>query len=143
MLSIYLSSRTCIYLSLAVDNGVPMTSKRREKSQFRVFFPSYVFFLSFVLFSRGKLEMCLASCCSCCHKRKVQLSTRAGTRTVVPFFASIPSLVDNLSSKWMNGMLMQMLDPAALTVLGNEIQDEYETIMLIANHPKVICFLPV
>ena len=40
-------------------------------------------------------------------------------------------------------MLMQMLDPAALTVLGNEIQDEYETIMLIANHPKVISFLPV
>ena len=107
------------------------------------FFPSYVFFLSFAFFSRGKLGVCLTSCCSCCHKRGVQLSTRAGTRTVVPFFASIPSLVDNLSSRWMNGMLMQMLDPAALTVLGNEIQAEYETIMLIANHPKVISFLPV
>ena len=44
MLSIYLSSRTCIYLSLAVDNGVPMTSKRREKSQFHVFFFLVMFF---------------------------------------------------------------------------------------------------
>ena len=26
---------------------------------------------------------------------------------------SIPSLVDDLSSRWMNGMLMQMLDPVS------------------------------
>ena len=47
---------------------------------------------------------------------------RAGMQTVVPFCVSIPSLVDSLSNAWMNGMLMQMLDPAALTVLGNKIQ---------------------
>ena len=120
MLSMYLNSSTCIYLSLAVDNGVPMTSKRREKRQFHVCLSC--FFLSFAFFSRSKLGMCLTSCCSCCHKRKMQLSTRAWTLKVVPFCVSIPSSVDDLSSRWMNGMLMQMLDPAALTVLGNEIQ---------------------
>ena len=52
----------------------------------------------------------------------MQLSPRAGTWTVVPFCVRILSLVDDLSSTWMNGMLMQMLDPAALTVLGNEIE---------------------
>ena len=65
----------------------------------------------------------------------MQLSIIAGMRTVVPFCVSIPSLVDNLSKTWLNGMLMQMLDPAALNVLGNE--------MPIANHPKVISFLPL
>ena len=49
---------------------------------------------------------------ACSRKRKVQLSMRAGMLTVVPFCVSIPSLVDNLSNTWMNGMLMQMLDPA-------------------------------
>ena len=93
-------------------------------------------FLSFAFFSRGKLGMCPTSCCSCSHKRKVQLSTRAGTRTVVPFCVSIPSLVDDLSSTWMNGMLMQMLDPAALTVLGNEIQADYELLCLLLTIPK-------
>jgi len=44
MLSMYLNSSTCIYLSLAIDNGVPMTSKRREKSQFHVFL-SYLFLI--------------------------------------------------------------------------------------------------
>ena len=47
-------------------------------------------------------------------------------RTVVPFCVSIPSLVDKLSSTWMNNMLMQVLDPAALAVLGNENQADYE-----------------
>ena len=47
MLSIYLNSSTCKYLSL--DNGATMTSKRREKkyksSQFHLsFFLSYKFF---------------------------------------------------------------------------------------------------
>ena len=52
-------------------------------------------------------------------------------RTVVPFCVSIPSLVDNLSNTWMNGMLMQMLDQAALNVLGNEIQFDYELLLSI------------
>ena len=99
------------------------------------FFPSYVFFV-IRIFSRGKLGMCLTSCCSCSHKRKVQLSTRTGTRTVVPFCVRIPSLVDDLSSRWMNGMLMQMLDPAALTVLGNEIGADYELLCLLLTIPK-------
>ena len=72
--------------------------------------------------------------CSC--KRKVQLSMRAGLRTVVPFCVSIPSLVNNLSNTWMNGMLMQMLDPAALTVLGNEIQSDYELLGLLLTIPR-------
>ena len=47
MPSIYLNCSTCIYFSL--DNGVTMTSKRRENkksSQFHMFFffPSYKFF---------------------------------------------------------------------------------------------------
>ena len=47
-----------------------MTSKRREKSPFHMFFfPSFkflsFFFLSFAFFSRGKLGTCLRSCCSC------------------------------------------------------------------------------
>ena len=74
-----------------------MTSKRREKSQFHMFFfPIYKFFSTF--FSRGKLGTCLRSCCSCSRKRKVQLSVRAWMRTVVPFCVSIPSLVGNLSN---------------------------------------------
>ena len=64
-------------------------------------------------------------------------------QTVVPFCFSTPSLVDNLSNTWMNGMLMQMLDPAALTVLGHEIQGILRAIMLIAIHLKVISFLPL
>ena len=132
MLSIFLNSSTCIYLSLVIDNGVTMTSKRREKSQFDMFFVrSYKIFLSFAFFSRGKLATCLRSCCSSSRKRKVQLSMRAGMRTVVAFFFSLPSLVENLSNAWMNGMLMQMLDPAALTVLGNEIQSDYELLCLL------------
>ena len=102
------------------------------------FFPSYVFFLSFAFFSRGKLGA--TSCCSCSHKRKVQLSTRAGTWTVVPFCVSIPSLVDDLSSTWMNGMLMQMPDPAALTLLGNEIQADYKLLCLLLTIPKKSLF---
>ena len=114
-----------------------MTSKRREKSQFDMFFfPTYKFYLSFAFFSRGKLATCLRSCCSCCCKRKVQLSMRAGMRTVVPFCFTIPSLVDNLSNTWMNGMLMQMLDPVALTVLGNEIQSDFELSCLLLTIPK-------
>ena len=71
-----------------------MTSKRREKSQFHMFFlPSYKFFLSFAFFSRGKLRTCLRRCCTCSRKRKVQLSMRTGMRTVVPFCVSISSLV--------------------------------------------------
>ena len=71
-----------------------MTSKRREKSQFHMFFlPSYKFFLSFAYFSRGKLRTCLRRCCTCSRKRKVQLSMRTGMRTVVPFCVSISSLV--------------------------------------------------
>ena len=57
-------------------------------------------------------------------------------QTVVPFCFSAPSLVDNLSNTWMNGMLMQMLDPAALTVLGNEIQSAYELLYLLLTIPK-------
>ena len=114
-----------------------MTSKRREKSQFHMFFlPRYKFFLSFAYFSRGKLGTCLRGCCTCSRKRKGQLSMRAGMRTVVPFCVSIPSLVDNLSSTWMNGMLMQMLDPTALTVLGNEIQADYELLCFFLTIPK-------
>ena len=52
-------------------------------------------------------------------------------RTVVPFCFSIPSLADNLSNTWMNGMLMEMLVMAALTVLGNEIQADYELLCLL------------
>ena len=85
-----------------------------------------MFFFVIRIFFLGKLAMCLTSCSSCSHKRRVQLSTRAGTGTAVPFCVTIPSLVDDLSSTWMNGMLIQMLDPAALTVLGNEIQAGYE-----------------
>ena len=48
----------------------------------------------------------------------------------------ILSLVDDLSSTWMNGMLMQMLDPAALTVLGNEIEADYELLCLLLTIPK-------
>ena len=48
----------------------------------------------------------------------------------------IPCLVDNLSNTWMNGMLMQTLDPAALTVLGNEIQVDYELLCLLLTIPK-------
>ena len=114
-----------------------MTSNRREKSEFHMFFlPSYKFFLPFAFFSRGNLGTCLRSCCSCSLKRKVQLSMRAGMQTVVPFCVSIPSLVDNLSSTWMSGMLMQMLDPAALTVLGNEIQADNELLCLLLTIPK-------
>ena len=76
-----------------------------------------MFLLSFAFFSRGKLATCLRSCCSCSRKRKVQLSMRAGMRTVVPVCFSTPSLFDNLSNTWMNGILMQMLVMAALTVL--------------------------
>ena len=94
------------------------------------------FFLPLAFFSRGKLGTCLRSCCSCSRKRKVQLSMRAGMRTVVPFCVSIPSLVDNLSNTWMNGLLIQMLDPAALTVLGNEIQADYELLCLLLTIPK-------
>ena len=114
-----------------------MTSNRREKSEFPMFFlPSYKVFLPFAFFSRGNLGTCLRSCCSRSRKRKVQLSMRAGMRTVVPFCVSIPSLVDNLSSTWMSGMLMLMLDPAALTVLGNEIQADYELLCLLLTIPK-------
>ena len=82
-----------------------MTLNRREKSEFHMFLlPSYKFFLPFAFFFRGKLGTCLRSCCSCSRKRKVQLSMRAGMRTVVPFCVCIPSLVDNLSNTWMNGM---------------------------------------
>ena len=71
MLSMFLNSSTCIYLSLAIDNGVTMTLKRREKSQFNMFsFPSYKFFLSFAFFSRGKLGTWLKSCCSCMFSQK-------------------------------------------------------------------------
>ena len=45
MLSMYLNSSTCIYLSL--DNGVTMTSKRRENKNlvsFMFFFPCCNFF---------------------------------------------------------------------------------------------------
>ena len=109
-----------------------MTAKRCEKSHFDMFFfPSYKFFLSFAFFSRGKLGTCLRSFYSCSRKRKVQLSIRGGMRTVVPFCFSLPSLVDNLSNTWMNGMLMQMLNPAAQTVLGNEIQSDYELLCLL------------
>ena len=100
------------------------------------FLPGYKFFLSLAFFSRCKLGTCLRSCCSCSRKRKVQLSIRAGILTVVPFSVSIPSLVDNLSNTWMNGMLMQMLDPAALTVLGNETQADYELLCLLLTTPK-------
>ena len=44
MLSIYLNSSTCLYFSL--DNGVTMTSKRRENKNlvsFMFFFPSFLF----------------------------------------------------------------------------------------------------
>ena len=61
---------------------------------------------------------------------------RAGMQTVVPFCFSTPFLVDNLSNTWMNGMLMQMLDPAALTVLGNEIESAYELLCLLLTIPK-------
>ena len=55
-------------------------------------------------------------------------------RTVVPFCFSTPSLVDKLSNTWMNGILMQMLDPEALTfVLGNEIQAVYEPLCLLLS----------
>ena len=114
-----------------------MTSNRREKSEFPMFFlPSYKFLLPFAFFCRGNLGTCLRSCCSFSRKRKVQLSMRAGMRTVVPFCVSIPSLVDNQSNTWMNGMLMQKLDPAALTVLGNEIQYDYELLCLLLTIPK-------
>ena len=73
---------------------------------------------------------------ACSRKRKGQLSMRAGMRTVVPFCVRIPSLVDNLSNTWMNGMLMQILDPAALTVLGNEIQADYKLLCLLLTIPK-------
>ena len=66
----------------------------------------------------------------------MQLSPRAGTWTVVPFCVRILSLVDDLSSTWMNGMLMQMLDPAALTVLGNDIEADYELLCLLLTIPK-------
>ena len=77
---------------------------------------------------------------ACSRKRKGQLSMRAGMRTVVPFCVSIPSLVDNLSNTWMNGMLMQLLDPAALTVLGNEIQAYYELLCIFLTIPKLSLF---
>ena len=116
-----------------------MTSKRRQKSHFYMFFfPSFKslfchshFFLV-VGWERG-LEVVVVACS---RKRKVQLSMRTGMRAVVPFCVSIPSLVDNLSNTWMNGMLMQMLDPAALTVLGNEIQAYYELLCLLLTIPK-------
>ena len=72
-----------------------MTSNRREKSEFYMFLlPSYKFFLPFAFLSRGKLGTCLRSCCTCSRKRKVQLSIRAGMRTVVPFCVSIPCLYE-------------------------------------------------
>ena len=61
---------------------------------------------------------------------------RAGLRTFVPFCVSIPCLVDNLSNTWMNGMLMQMQDLAALTVLGNDIQAYYEQLCTLLTIPK-------
>ena len=137
MLLIYLNSSTCIYLSLGIDSGVTMTSKRREKSQFHMFFlPRCKFFLSIAFFSRGKLGTCLRRCCTCSRKRKVQLSMRTGMRTVAPFCVRIPSFAHNLSNRWMNGMLMQMLDPAALTVLGNDIEADYELLCLLLTIPK-------
>ena len=54
----------------------------------------------------------------------------------MPFCVSIPSSIDNLSNTWMNGMLMQVLDPAALTVLGNEIQADYELLCFLLTIPK-------
>ena len=137
MLSIFLNCSTCICLSLAIDNGNTMTRKHREKKSVSyVFFFSSNFFLSFAFFSRGKLATRLRSGVSCSRKRKVQLSMRVGMRTVVPFCFSIRSLVDNLGNTWMNGMLMQMLDPAALTVLGNEIQSDYKLLCLLLTIPK-------
>ena len=47
MLSMCLNSSTCIYLSLAIDNGVPMTWKR---VRFMFFFPSFVFFFVIRIF---------------------------------------------------------------------------------------------
>ena len=73
---------------------------------------------------------------ACSRKRKVQLSMRVGMWTVVPFCVSIPSLVDNLSNTWMNGMLMQMLDPAALTAFRSEIQGDYDLLCLLLTIPK-------
>ena len=66
----YLNSSTCIYLSHAIDDGVPMTSKRLEKIQFHMFFFLSFFFLSFAFFSVGKLGTCLRSCCSCIVSQK-------------------------------------------------------------------------
>ena len=57
-------------------------------------------------------------------------------RTFVPFCVSIPCLVDDVSSTWMSGMLMQMLDRAALTVLVNAIQADYELLCLLLTIPK-------
>ena len=71
MFSIFLNFSTCIYLSLAIDDGVTMTSKRREKSQFHMFFfPSFKFFFSFAFFSRGRLGTCVRSFCSCMFSLK-------------------------------------------------------------------------
>ena len=97
MLSTFLNSSTCIYLSLAIDDGVTMTSKRREKSQFHMFFfPSFKLFFCFchshfflVVSWERALEVVVVACS---RKRKVQISMKAGMRTVVPFCVSIPSL---------------------------------------------------
>ena len=51
-----------------------------------------------------------------------------------PFSVSGPYLVDSLSNTWINGMLMQMLDPAFI-LHGSKIQADY------ASNPKVTPFL--
>ena len=87
MLSIYLNSSTCIYLSL--DNGVTMTSKRRENKNlvsFMFFFPSYKFFqtTAYKVNSRIKTPIwiyvhtvSLLFSCSNLLQRKEQLTTVA------------------------------------------------------------------
>ena len=68
-----------------------MTSKRHEKSQFHMFFfPSFKFFFYSHFFLVVSWERALeVVVVACSRKRKVQLSMRAGMRTVVPFCVSI------------------------------------------------------
>ena len=97
-----------------------------------------MFFLSFACFSRGKLGTCLRSCCSVMFSQKKSATLHESWDTGGCALLCQHSffIVDNLSNTWMNGMLMQMLDPAALTVLGNEIQADYELLCLLLTIPK-------
>ena len=87
------------------------------------------FHLSFSFFPNGKLGRYFRTSCS---------SMRAGMRTLEffrpPFSVGGPYLVDSLSNTWINGMLMQMLDPAFI-LHGSNIQADY------ASNPKVTPFL--